>query len=196
MSKWTSLMIFAVGVAVGSAATWQCVRKKYEKIAQEEIDSVKELYSKKPSPNQRTETENVYLAAEQAREKPDISDYKAILKEYGNDEEEEKDSNRKISKFARGVTPYVISPEEFGEFEEYSKISLTYFLDGFLADDDGELVDDAEEVIGWKSLNHFGEYEPDSVFVRNDRMKCDYEILLDQRNYRDVIKTMPHRMEV
>ena len=29
-------------------------------------------------------------------------------------------------------------------------------------------------------------YEDDSVFVRNDVMKCDYEILLDHRNYKDV----------
>ena len=52
-----------------------------------------------------------------------------------------------------------------------------------------------DEIVGKESLNHFGEYEDDSVFVRNDRLKRDYEILLDQRNYSDVVKTMPHRME-
>lgn len=58
-----------------------------------------------------------------------------------------------------------------------------------------EGVDDVEEIVGEESLTHFGEYEDDSVFVRNDRLKCDYEILLDQRNYSDVTKTMPHRVE-
>ena len=29
--------------------------------------------------------------------------------------------------------PYVISPEEFGEFEEYEKISLTYYADQVLS---------------------------------------------------------------
>ena len=57
------------------------------------------------------------------------------------------------------------------------------------------VVDDVEEIVGEESLTHFGEYEDDSVFVRNDRLKCDYEILLDQRNYSDVTKTMPHRVE-
>ena len=91
--------------------------------------------------------------------------------------------------------PYVISPEEFGEFEEYEKISLTYYADKVLADENDEEVDDVDEIVGEESLNHFGEYEDDSVFVRNDRLKCDYEILLDQRNYSDVAKTMPHRVE-
>ena len=45
-----------------------------------------------------------------------------------------------------------------------------------------------DEIVGEESLNHFGEYEDDSVFVRSDRLKCDYEILLDQRNYSDVVK--------
>ena len=62
-------------------------------------------------------------------------------------------------------------------------------------DENDEEVDDVDEIVGEESLNHFGEYEDDSVFVRNDRLKCDYEILLDQRNYSDVAKTRPHRVE-
>lgn len=40
--------------------------------------------------------------------------------------------------------------------------------------------------IGDDALGHFGEYEDDSVFVRNDEEQTDYEILLDGRNYHDV----------
>ena len=53
-----------------------------------------------------------------------------------------------------------------------------------------------DNVVGLESLAHFGEYEDDSVFVRNDRLKCDYEILLDQRTCSDVIKQRPHQTEV
>lgn len=38
---------FVAGGALGSLATWMFVKKKYEQIAQEEIDSVKEVYSKR-----------------------------------------------------------------------------------------------------------------------------------------------------
>ena len=91
--------------------------------------------------------------------------------------------------------PYVITPEEFGDLDDYETISLTYYADQILADDNDVIVDDIEDVVGFDSLNSFGEYEDDSVFVRNDRLKSDYEILLDQRKYSDVIKRRPHEVE-
>ena len=91
--------------------------------------------------------------------------------------------------------PYVITPDEFGELDGYNTVSLTYFKDGIIADDCNEIIDNAEDIIGIDPLTHFGEYEDDSVFVRNDMNKNDYEILRDQRNYSDVIKTIPHYME-
>jgi hypothetical protein len=83
--------------------------------------------------------------------------------------------------------PYVITPEEFGERDDYETASLTYFADGILADDTDQMVEDVDDTVGTDSLTHFGEYEDDSVFVRNDDLKCDYEILLDVRKYADVI---------
>ena len=67
---------------------------------------------------------------------------------------------------------------------------MNYYADGVLADDmDDEIeADDIDMLVGRDSLNHFGEYEMDSVFVRNDALKTDYEILLDLRNYSEVKK--------
>ena len=41
MSRGLYLMAFATGAIAGSVVTWCFVKKKYERIAQEEIDSVK-----------------------------------------------------------------------------------------------------------------------------------------------------------
>ena len=71
---------------------------------------------------------------------------------------------------------------------EYERISLTYYDDQVLTDENDKIIEDIEETIGIDSLTHFGEYEDDSVFVRNDERQCDYEILLDRRKYSDVIK--------
>ena len=46
-SKLVNAMMFAAGAVIGTAATWQYWKTKYEKIAQEEIESVKEAFSKK-----------------------------------------------------------------------------------------------------------------------------------------------------
>ena len=166
-----SLLIFTAGAAIGSVATWQFVKKKYEQIAQEEIDSVKE-----------TEEINNDVPV---FDDEDIEEAIDIIEDLGYTPRGES----KISK------PTVISPDEFGEIDEYEQISLTYYIDGSLADDNDELIEDVDGTIDFESLNHFGEYEDDSVFVRNDRLKCDYEILLDQRNYSDVVNIYPHQVE-
>lgn len=199
MSKTTGFVMFVLGAAVGSVATWQYAKKKYEQIAQEEIDSVKEIFSRRES---AVDVEIVTPEPQTAKvgkpeEKPDISEYAARLERegytnYSNASAGEKKEEQETME----MKPYVISPDEFGEFEDYERISLSYYADHILADEDDEKVEDVDNVVGLESLAHFGEYEDDSVFVRNDRLKCDYEILLDQRTYSDVIKQRPHQTEV
>ena len=83
--------------------------------------------------------------------------------------------------------PYVISPDDYGENDNYTQISLVYYAgDGVLADDEDEVVEDIEDTVGEDFAEHFGEYEDDSVFIRNDRLRCDYEILRDNRSFSDV----------
>ena len=62
-------------------------------------------------------------------------------------------------------------------------------------DDGGDKIEDVDDVVGMESLTHFGEYEDDSVFVRNDRLRCDYEILMDERTYSEAQKERPHQRE-
>jgi hypothetical protein len=197
-------IIFVAGAAIGSAITWKIVKTKYEQIAKEEIESVKEVFSKKYKtlsqsiedtvPGLKEFSNDLKEVSEQpnrmsASMKPDIHEYTAMLKGKGyleNDIDEVKDMEK----------PYVIEPDEFGEMDGYDVISLTYYSDKVLTDELDELVEDVDNVVGYDSLNHFGEYEDDSVFVRNDRLKADYEILLDTRSYyTDVINTKAHPVE-
>lgn len=186
MSKASSLFIFITGAALGSAVTWKILKDKYEQIAQDEIDSVKEVFANKE--NKKTEEEKVVAEESEHSDKPDLMDYAAKLREngYTNYSNSEVDAaNLKKDGDNSVLEPYVISPDEFGENEEFEQISLTYYSDHILTDDNDEIIEDVEDVVGVESLNHFGEFEDDSVFVRNERLKCDYEILLDQQNYYD-----------
>lgn len=177
MKRGSYIIVFGIGAAIGSLVTWQCVKKRYERIAQEEIDSVKEVFSRKEAAVSEP-GEEVDPSIEVV-EGPDISDYEDKVDALGYTGKE-KEAEETMDK------PYIIKPEEFGEFSDYERISLTYYADGMLADEDDELIEDVESIVGFDSLSHFGEYEEDSVFVRNDRLKCDYEILLDHRKYTEV----------
>lgn len=187
-------VIFAAGMAMGAVVAWGAARKKYEQIAQEEIDSVKERFSRRAvqdSKAEETAKEDDDGDKDSELEEPHRKEhtaYQTMIERCGYAKAEECRKEEGVER------PYVIKPEEFGEFGEYETISLTYYADQILADDGDELVEDVEGTIGFESLGHFGEYEDDSVFVRNDRLKCDYEILLDSRNYADVRKAMPRQI--
>ena len=84
--------------------------------------------------------------------------------------------------------PYVIDPDDFGE-EGYHTVSLDYYADGVLAYmDSGAVIkpEEVDEIVGRDSLTRFGEYERDTVYVRNDKRKTDYEILANVDKYSDI----------
>ncbi|CAK7007701.1 MAG: hypothetical protein EUB_01566 [Eubacterium sp.] len=184
-NKVMGCLLFVAGLAIGSVVTGQYVREKYEKIVQEEIDSIRALLHDESKEQVYTDTEEKDKVSEiygdiwecDENQDADMEEYEELIdiNNYANG------SERKHDKEKTEFNPYVIPPEEFGEFEEYEKNTLLYYQDHVLAYEDGELVDAVDSMIGEGALDHFGEYEEDSVFVRNDRMKCDYEILLEPR---------------
>ena len=48
-SKGLTFLAFIAGAGIGSVCTWQLLKRKYELIAQEEIDSVKVAYAERES---------------------------------------------------------------------------------------------------------------------------------------------------
>lgn len=122
--------------------------------------------------------------------KESVDGYGDILG-YRVEEEEDESEEEGVELYdlpARGSDePYTITPDEFGDREGYQQISLTYYADGILADEDDRIIEDIEGEVGSDNLEKIGEYEDDAVFIRNDLYRCDYEVLLDHRNYDDVV---------
>lgn len=113
--------------------------------------------------------------------------YEKILKDIGYNEDPNKP--RDIQ-----TPPFVISePEMMREYEEYSKITLTYFLhDEVLMSEDESLIDDIEDLVGLDNLNDFGKYgeDPEVMYVRNHKLMSDFEILRIDGSYEDIMMGM------
>ncbi len=179
--------IFTAGAIVGASTAWFCLKKYYADIAQEEIDSVKETYART---NKADKNEPVQPEEDDTELKKEL--FNIINTHYAqvdNGDSAYTDySSAAISKeqFDPDISaaPYVIPPDECGEEPEYEIAELTYFInDDILVDGFGEVVDNPDALVGRDFKNHFGEYEDDSVFIRNERLKCDFEILKDLDNY-------------
>lgn len=196
MSKATAFAAFLLGAAVGSAATWYALKTKYEQFAEEEINDVREYYSSKlvkkdedehsedtdEPQDDPVETKSNRLEMTQITERQNYSGYFKAESEP-----------LPVDPNILEPRPYVISPEEFGEIEEYNQIDITIYADDVIADDDDDILEDPENVIGLESLKHFGEYAEHTVYVRNDRLKCDYEISRDGRTYEEVLESKPYK---
>lgn len=198
---------FVLGAAAGAVGSWYICKTKYEQIAQEEIDSVKAVFSKrlaeaneemkKHVPFEKGDTvllkngkvavvedvdeENETIEATDTDGEPAIEEVKQIIDYSGysaSPEEIEK-------KMEQSTKPYIISREELGDYPEYDLIELTYFADEVLCDDGMEPIDNVEEIVGSEWVDHFGEYDADTVYVRNDRLKADYVVVTDPQTYEE-----------
>lgn len=224
-SKIINVITFAAGAAIGSVVTWKLVKTKYENIAREEIESVKETFAEYFATNDdTTETEET----EEDEERPsnhtrqinwseyedlddELDEYeRAEIDEYEADEADRVEYEKLTGYYTIGKggvatmnndndslakEPYVISPYDFASLDDWKQVSLTYYADDILEDDYYNVIGNRDELIGAKALTTFGEYEDDSVFVRNERLKTDFEILKDPRTYDQARSTNPDRVD-
>ena len=91
--------------------------------------------------------------------------------------------------------PYVIAPYDFGELDGYRKFELTYYADDVLEDEDYNIINDREDLIGRESLYTFGEFDDDAVFVRNEKLRSDFQILKDYRTYAEARSVGPNQVD-
>lgn len=177
--KLSSVIIFCGGVFIGGFLTWDFFKTKYEKIADEEIASVKETFEhREPRPDKNYKVEEALKGNDAYINIIDSNNYRNY-------------SNTAIETDKKGGTanmelkqPYVITPEQYEDNVDYTKVSLTWYNDEVLEDDWGNVLD-PDDVIGSDALKTFGQYEKDSVFVRDDDEQIDYEVLLDTRSYKE-----------
>ena len=86
--------------------------------------------------------------------------------------------------------PFVISQQMYvmdDALEDviYDKEHVTWYTRGrVLVGDDDELIEDVAMVVGFPALTRFGEESnsPDTVYVRNRRLRTDYEVSRDDEN--------------
>lgn len=201
------LALIAGGVA-GFLGARSYFSGKYEALYQKEVEALRAAYRAEDALTRKQETTDMEVKkkAEQAKAKPELTRYVNYARQLGYREDEQekpepetiKEEPILVLEKAEVVTnpkrPYVVPPDEYGTFDNFETISLTFYADHILADDDDRQIsqDEIERTVGSDSLTHFGEYEEDSVFVRNEGLKCDYEILLSQKEYSEVLKDKPY----
>jgi hypothetical protein len=208
-----NILILTLGVGIGAFVTYQILNKKYAALAQEEIESVRQVFGRgEPKNSINREFDGGYIyndsktdidLTDKTSMHPNItpnmaekSRYKKLVRKYTPYNEVTKGRNGDVvNTFEVGPdrddpSCYIISIEEFSnERPEYDKISISYYeTDDTLADETDEIVPDVETLIG-EALLCFGDQsdDPDVVYVRNECISIDYEIIRLHKSYQETV---------
>lgn len=184
MNGLKTCVAFIAGGLLGAVIAYKYQEDRYAEKCKKDIEELNAYYQMNANKSKKKEKKQVIKEEEPPKEKEEQEDVNKF-KNNAEVNDYTKYSEEQIGENLERLEPYVISPLEFGEDAGFEQVSLRYYADGYVADLDLQTVD-IDETIGYDSLNHFGEYEEDSVYVRNEHLLTDFEILKDSRKFKDV----------
>lgn len=174
------LLIFTAGVAIGAVSAFYYVKDKYKAIADEEIKAM-ELYYESKVKSARNEGRKEALWEPITKESDDADD---IIRNQGYNNEKEEDKMAKKEHPGEVELPYSITPEQFDNPENmHQTMSLSFNPDmGVLVDDlTNEEVDISN--VGKENLDLFANSGEDTMYIRNDLIGTDFEIIKVEEDY-------------
>lgn len=183
-----TILIFLSGLAVGGAAGVLATKRYFMDKAQTEIDETREYYRSQLRDFEEEMTapdipdlfiDDIPDKEEKVDDKVPVgNDYKAIIDNLNN-------GKYSYDKAADGPIIDSISPDEFADNLVYDKVTLTYFSDGTMINEDEDYVVDYARFVGDDIEKKFGEYEEDVAYIRNKNFGIDYEVLYDNRRFNE-----------
>ena len=217
MNKLGYLGMYLLGALTGSVAVFFVLNEKYKKIADDEINEIRNLY-KEQTKKFREETEAYQEEVDKLNAELKWKELEDLDEDENDDEMTEyekfvesdilkhQDHNQRVNysssinykdipeedKPYREDDAFVIAPEHFGEDEDMDVCTLYYFADGTLTDDNYVPVDDIVFTVGEDALDSFGTYEEDCVYVENPKLHSYFEILKDPRTFDEYTDEHPN----
>ena len=169
MNYLTHTLAFAVGASIGAAATYILVKRKYEKMASEDIEAMKKHYQSKDEDEDVVENEE---KEEESSEPAPPTNYDDLVNKMYTGKYPIESTDK----------PYIIDEDRYhSSYHGYDKVILTYYEeDGTLADDD-YVYDDIDYAIGIDNLKLFD--VQDVLYIRNPHGGYDAEVRKNPGSY-------------
>lgn len=110
----------------------------------------------------------------------DDSDEALAMIEEGSDKE-----GVELLREVRNLPPYIIDQDDYedSQFAIFSKQQWTCFGDGVVIDENDELVASPEDLLGADNLIEFEDGKHDVIFIRNEDMSADFEVVYKEMSY-------------
>lgn len=211
-----NVSLFLGGVALGALGAWALSKRNYETEIDGYLDKINDLSrdgnSDDREPQAVLETKEETTVMREHDEKVLVlprDRYKKVVRSLGydkgdrpdrladyehpRDDEQDEDYEYEQKKYepSSNEKPYIISIDEYTEENtHYDKLTLYFYEDDeVLTEDNEEMIEDVEAIVGNYALNCFGENsgDPEVVYVRNDRLQIDYEVIRLSKSYKETV---------
>lgn len=183
----TNILIFGAGLGIGAFSSWYFIKKKYEKLARNEISEMRAFYKKKQEelsqknktkpPIEEVSLKQVYTENPEIRN-VDIKRLNQIAEENKYKEEEVPDTV--------GDSILMIDDGEFASYNGYEKVNLVLYSDDVLADEVSDDIHLIEDTIGNEAAEILKNERPEAIYIRNEETRTEYEVTWDNRTYGEV----------
>jgi len=206
---------FGLGVAVGVFAGYKIanakLQAKYDVMLENEIAEAKAFYARVNKADFPTPESAVQVL------RPEVADAAEALSNYqGNIPEQPEEPDVVVEVEVNNVfdtkitdtwdqeeeektrtpdKPYIIHENEYMEENGFAQQTLTYYAgDKTLADERDEHIPDVDRTVGLENLLHFGHGTGDArtVFIRNERLKLDFEVVLSDGKFAHEVLGLQH----
>jgi hypothetical protein len=201
---------FLVGAAVGFYLGYRFNQKKIRaeeiKRADKAIDEMREYYHEhytilKPSPEEVVKEKGYDEAPRPTRPPVPVAPAPVVKTDIPPDKSKDEGWDWTMQLADRTPSePYVIHQSEFNSDQSgYNKVAWTYYdTDDVLVDEDEQPVTRPADVIGEENLLKFGlgADDFDVVFVRNELIDMDFEIVRTKKSYEAEVQGLdPHDID-
>ena len=193
------IAIFSFGVTVGVAGSWKYFDQKYQKLADEEIESVKAMLSKKSADIEFEHTgEPIAKVEKVTMDDKSLTVEATLIDSYSSAVDLETKNYSEFyapKKVEEAQTlspkedePFDISVEEYEDDNEFQKVTLNLYLeDGVLCYEESEEVAEENDTVGAENLDDFSRTSFSTAYFRNPKEGIDYEVIKVDGSYKELI---------
>lgn len=209
----SALVSSATGAIVGYQLAVRKLESQYTERSNREIAEAKQFYASLKKPDTPADAVQQFISGP----KPNLeAAAKALLEYQGEDVEDEITESEtivEVNVFEKAEArsggfnlenemknrteeePYIINHDEYMSSDsDYEQTTLTYYAgDEVLVDDKDEPIQIVEDVIRVSNMRFgYGSGDPNTVFIRNDRLSLDFEVVKSEGKYAEEVLGFEH----
>lgn len=197
------------GAAAGWYITDRKLRKKYEQIAEEEISEMREHFRARLVAREtpKPDVEDLGKMTEKLGYDKPSQPWPASdppVPEVDEEVDGEVETQNVFETYAWDIEaekakrneddPYVIHVDERNE-DEYTQTTMTYYEgDDVLTDSSDRVVHEVDSIVGIENMDRFGHgsNDPNIVYVRNEKLAVDIEVVKSEGTYEEEVMGLKH----